>query len=157
MRLCCAVDAASSEIMVLRQRVALLEATLASNGLPIPEDTSGFSPAVGAGTMTVAGPTMDRPAYMAAGSSGATARRATMVGRAVSPGGAPGVGAAWVDTDEIPLPVPSSLGAELAADGDPVRSTATFSLPRFLSSLLESFSELTHGSLLMIVSIFISY
>eukprot|EP01046_Picozoa_sp_COSAG06_P015047 COSAG06_NODE_952_length_11333_cov_2.718355_5_plen_1388_part_00 len=99
------VDAASSDIMLLRQRVAQLEATLAQNGIAIPEDTSGFASGGGGGAMTISTPGVDRPAYMAM--------------PRVNPGGGAagvGVGNAWVDTDEIPLPAPSSLGADALPD-----------------------------------------
>ena len=95
------VDAASSEIMLLRQRVAQLEATLAQNGIPIPEDRSGFASGGGAGQGPISMPGVDRPAY-------AAMTRAP-------PGVAPSAsGHAWVDPDEIPLPRPTSPGSAVA-------------------------------------------
>lgn len=113
------VDAASSEIMLLRQRVAQLEATLAQNGIPIPEDRGGVAPGGGAGQGPASTPGVDRPAY-------------TAMPRGVQ-GGASGMsGNAWVDPDEIPLPTtksplgggtsadPSAVPTALALDGPPV-------------------------------------
>ena len=120
------MDAASSEIFVLRQRIAFLEATLAEHGIAVPDASEGAAAGSGAMMRSMSVPGVDRPAdrYPRGASGGAAA------------GGGPM--AAWVDTEEIPLPIrgstaPPDLGqapgaAQLTDDVD--ADSAGLSPPR---------------------------
>ena len=120
------MDAASSEIFVLRQRIAFLEATLAEHGIAVPDASEGAAAGSGAMMRSMSVPGVDRPAerYPRGASGGAAA------------GGGPV--AAWVDTEEIPLPIrgstaPPGLGqapgaAQLTDDVD--ADSAELSPPR---------------------------
>eukprot|EP01047_Picozoa_sp_COSAG01_P052901 COSAG01_NODE_5611_length_4146_cov_4.419323_2_plen_1110_part_00 len=120
------LDTASSEIVTLRHRIALLESVLVQHGIEVPAEAAagnGSGGAMGAQspaptvTQAAAGAWFEgnepqpesefqQPSSVAAGSD--RVQRQTQTGPAPT--------AAWVDPAEVPLPAPSTLRAEISGD-----------------------------------------